>query len=144
VPGRRDAKVEIISRVPLFERCSKRELAAIAAIADQVELREGKVLAREGGLGREFFILTGGSAEVSRAGRRIATLGEGDFFGEIALIANVPRTASVKTVSPASALVVSTRDFWTLLDAAPRTRQKILQAVAERLAVLEAEPSAQR
>jgi CRP/FNR family transcriptional regulator, cyclic AMP receptor protein len=137
VPGRRDAKVKFISRVPLFERCSKRELSAIAAIADQVEFPEGRVIAREGEFGREFFVLTDGSAEVTRKGRRIATLRAGDFFGEIALITKVPRTASVKTASPASALVVATRDFWTLLDESPRTQRKILQAVAERLARLE-------
>ena len=136
MPGRRDAKVEFISHIPLFERCSKRELSAIAAIADQVEFREGRVLAREGEFGREFFVLTEGSAEVTREGRRIGTLGAGDFFGEIALITKVPRTATVKTLSPASALVVSTRDFWTLLDESPRTQRKILQAVAERLAKL--------
>ena len=133
---RRDAKVELISRVPLFERCSKRELTAIAALADQVELPEGRVLAREGELGQEFFVLVDGTAEVTRGRKRLATLGTGDFFGEIALVSNVPRTATVKTVSPVRALVVTSRDFWTLLDESPRTQRKILEAVAERLAKL--------
>jgi CRP-like cAMP-binding protein len=133
---RREAKIELIARVPLFERCSKRELAAIAAIADQVELPEGRVLAREGDLGQEFFILTDGEVEVRRGGRRRATLGPGEFFGEIALVSNVPRTATVKTVSPVQALVLSSRDFWTLLDESPRTQRKILEAVGDRLAQL--------
>lgn len=133
---RRDAKVELISRVPLFERCSKRELTAIARLADQVEVPEGRVLAREGELGREFFVLTDGTAEVTRGRRRLATLGAGDFFGEIALVSNVPRTATVKTVSPVRALVVTSRDFWTLLDESPRTQRKILEAVGDRLAQL--------
>jgi CRP/FNR family cyclic AMP-dependent transcriptional regulator len=131
---RRDAKVEFISRVPLFERCSKRELAAIAALADQVELPEGRMLAREGEFGQEFFVLTDGAAEVRRGGRLLATLGAGDFFGEIALVSNVARTATVKTVSPVRALVVTSRDFWSLLDESPRIQRKILEAAGDRLA----------
>ncbi len=130
--------MELIARVPLFERCSRRELAALAGIADQVDLPEGRVLVHEGTFGQEFFVLTEGSAEVTRAGRLVSTLGPGDFFGEIALVSNVPRTATVKTLSPVGALVVSGRDFWTLLDESPRTQRKILEAVGDRLAVLTA------
>ena len=130
----REAKVELIAQVPLFERCSKRELAAIANIADEIERPEGRVVVREGELGQEFWVLVEGSAEVTRDGTRIATLGPGDFFGEIALVSNVPRTASVKTTSPVRALVVSSRDFWTLLDTSPRTQGKILETVGDRLA----------
>jgi CRP/FNR family transcriptional regulator, cyclic AMP receptor protein len=136
VPLRRDAKVEFIASVPLFERCSRRELTAIAALADQVELPEGRELTREGELGREFFVLTDGTAEVRRGGRLLATIGAGDFVGEIALVSNVPRTATVKTVSPVQALVVTSRDFWSLLDKSPRTQRKILEAVGDRLAQL--------
>ena len=133
---RRDAKVEFISRVPLFERCSKHELTAIASLADQVDVPEGRVLARQGEFGQEFFVLTDGTVEVRRGQRRLATLGAGDFFGEIALVSNVPRTATVKTLSPVRALVVTSRDFWTLLDKSPRTQRKILEAVGDRLALL--------
>ncbi len=122
--------------MPLFERCSKRELNAIAAIADQVEIPEGREIVREGEYGREFFVLMEGTVEVRRGGRRLATLGAGDFFGEIALVSNVPRTAAVKTASPVRALVVTSRDFWTLLDESPRTQRKILEAVGDRLARL--------
>ena len=131
---RRDAKVELISRVPLFEHCSKRELAAIAAIADQVELPEGRVLVKEGELGREFFVLVDGIVEVRKGAQQLAMLRAGDFFGEIALVSNRPRMATVETVSPVRALVVSSRDFWTLLDESPRTQRRILQAVGDRLA----------
>ena len=131
---RRDAKVELISRVPLFAHCSKRELAAIAAIADQVELPEGRVLVKEGELGREFFVLVDGTVEVRKGAQQLAMLRAGDFFGEIALVSNSPRMATVETVSPVRALVVSSRDFWTLLDESPRTQRKILQAVGDRLA----------
>jgi CRP-like cAMP-binding protein len=130
----RDAKIELLSRVPLFEHCSKRELAAIAGLADQVDLPEKRVVMREGRLGHEFFVLIEGKVKVSRDGKHLETLEAGDFFGEIALISNVPRTATVETVSPAQALVVSNRAFWALLDGSTSIQRKILQAAGDRLA----------
>ena len=130
----RDAKIDLIAHVPLFERCSKRELEAIAGLADQVEREEGRVLVHEGELGREFWVLVDGIADVTRDGQTVATLGAGDFFGEIALVSNVPRTASVTAASPLIGLVISSRDFWTLLDESPETQRKILETVGDRLA----------
>ena len=129
-----NAKIELISHVPLFERCSKRELEAIASLADQVEREEGRVLVREGELGREFWVVVDGIAEVSRDGQTLAALGAGDFFGEIALVSNVPRTATVTAASALVGLVISSRDFWTLLDESPKTQRKILETVGDRLA----------
>jgi CRP-like cAMP-binding protein len=134
VPLHEDAKIDLISKVPLFERCSRRELAAIARLADQVEREEGRVLVREGELGREFWVIVDGIADVSRDGETVETLGPGDFFGEIALVSNVPRTATVTAASPLMGLVVSSRDFWTLLDESSETQRKILEAVGDRLA----------
>jgi CRP-like cAMP-binding protein len=131
---RRDAKVKLISRVPLFQGCSGRELAQVAAIAKQVELPEGNVLIREGEPGRDFFVLVEGTAEVRKGRRRVATLGKGDFAGEVALLTNTPRTATVRATSPVSALVVTSRGFSTLLDASPQIQRKVLKALAERLA----------
>ena len=134
MPLHQNAKIELISHVPLFERCSKRELEAIASLADQVEREEGRVLVREGELGREFWVVVDGIAEVSRDGQTLAALGAGDFFGEIALVSNVPRTATVTAASAFVGLVISSRDFWTLLDESPKTQRKILEAVGDRLA----------
>ena len=132
----KNAKSDLIAHVPLFERCSKKELAAIAGIADQIERPEGRVVVREGELGREFWVLVDGCVEVTRDGEEIAMLGPGDFFGEIALVSTVARTATVTTASPIRALVISSRDFWTLLDESPKTQRKILEAVGDRLAAL--------
>ena len=131
---RRDAKVKLISRVPLFEGCSGRELAQVASIAEQVELPEDAVLIRQGEPGRDFFALVEGSVDVRRNGRRIATLGSGDFVGEIALLTDAPRTATVLAKSPVSALRMTGQGFSTLLDASPRMRGKVLKALADRLA----------
>jgi CRP-like cAMP-binding protein len=134
MPLRKDAKVEMIGKVPLFAACSRSELGKVARLADEVDLRAGRALTREGEPGREFFVLLEGSAEVRRAGRKIRELGPGDFFGEIALVSNIPRTATVRTTAPTRALVIVNRDFRSLLEQSPKVQLKVLQALAERLA----------
>ena len=96
-----NTKIDLIKRVPLFASASKSELEEIASIADEIDLPEGKTVIREGETGREFLVIVEGSADVDRGGRKIATLGPGDFAGEIALIAKMPRTATITTTSPA-------------------------------------------
>ena len=131
---RRDDKVRLISRIPLFEACSQSELARIAAIAVQVDVPDGEVLIREGEPGDLFFVLVDGSAEVRKGKRRIATLGAGDFAGEIALVTDAPRTATVRTTSPVTALRATRKGFSALLETSPKIQQKVLKALADRLA----------
>jgi CRP/FNR family transcriptional regulator, cyclic AMP receptor protein len=131
---RKDAKVELIRRVPLFAQCSKRELTEVAGIADEIDIPAGKELIREGDRGREFFVLLEGSADVRVKGRRRSTIEAGDFFGEIALVADTPRTATVTSTSPGRALVITARAFRHLLERSPQIQLKVLQALAERLA----------
>ena len=131
---RRNQKIELLRRVPLFGHCSKRELQEVAQLADEIDLREGKEMTRQGQRGREFFVLLEGSADVSKDGRRINTLGPGDFFGEIALVSDVPRTATVTATSPVRALVVTDRSFKRLLEDVPQMQTKVLKALADRLA----------
>lgn len=132
--AKKDSKMEAIKQVPLFAGCSKRELAAIAKIADEVDLREGKELIREGARGSEFFVLLEGSVEARKGKRKLRTMGPGDSFGEIALIARTPRTATVVAKTPVRVLVVTDRSFKTLLERMPKIQVKVLQALAERLA----------
>ncbi len=131
---RRNAKIDLLREVPLFARCSRAELAQVAGIADEIDLPEGQELTREGERGREFFVLLEGTADVSRRGRKINALGPGDFLGEIALLSRSPRTATVTATSPLDVLVVTDRDFRTLLQRSPEIRIKVLEALAERLA----------
>jgi CRP-like cAMP-binding protein len=130
--GRND-KVDLIAKVPLFSQCSKRELEQIASVADEIDLAEGKELMREGTSGREFFVILDGTAEVTRGGEPINTLGPGDFFGEISLISHGPRTATVATTSPVRALVITERSFHRLVDESPGIQMKVLAAAVERL-----------
>jgi CRP-like cAMP-binding protein len=140
--GRRiskNQKVDLIKSVPLFARCSKKELAEIAGLADELELPEGKQLIRQGERGREFFVLLDGIVDVSRDGGSVDTMAAGDFFGEIALVSNVPRTATVTALSPIRLLVITDRDFRAFLEHSPDVQLKVLEALAERLAQLQAE-----
>jgi CRP-like cAMP-binding protein len=131
---RRDAKIELLKRVPLFAKCSKAELRQLAAIADEVHLPDGSVLTREGRLGREFFVLIDGSVRVTKGGRKLADLGPGDWFGEIALLTNTPRTATVTATAPVRVLVISAGAFRLVIEDMPSIAIKVLASVGERLA----------
>ena len=129
---RRDAKIELIKRAPLFSHCSKKELESVARTADEIDMPEGKVLTTEGEPGREFFVLIEGTADVRRKGRKVNTMGAGDFFGEIALVSNRPRTATVTASSPVRLLVVTDRAFRELMRKMPTIQSSVLTAVASR------------
>ena len=131
---RKDAKIELMRKVPLFSNCSKRELTQLASIADEIDLSEGRRLIKEGTKGREFFVLLEGTAEARKGKRKVRSLGPGDFFGEIALVVNAPRTASVIATSPIRALVITDRAFKQLIARAPEIQRKVLVSLAERLA----------
>jgi len=127
-----DAKTERLKQVPLFRQCSKRGLARIASLADELDLPAGRALMTEGASGREFVVLVEGVADVTRDGEVVNTLGPGDFLGEISLVTGQPRTATVTTRSPAKLLVMSAPAFRSLLDWAPRIRRRVTAAAALR------------
>ena len=130
----REMKLTLIRKVPLFAKLSRKSLQEVASIADEIDFQKGKELARQGDRGREFFVVLEGEAEVRKDGRRVNTLGKGDFFGEIALVTKMPRTASVTTSSPMRALVITDREFTALLKRSPEVSQGVVEALAERLA----------
>lgn len=130
---RKNAKVELIKGAPLFAECSRKQLDEIAGIADEIDLREGKELTKEGRPGREFFVLIEGDADVKKGSRRINQMGPGDFFGEISLVTRRPRTATVVATSPVRALVITDRSFRTLLERQPEIQSKVMSALAARL-----------
>jgi CRP/FNR family cyclic AMP-dependent transcriptional regulator len=127
-------KVDLIRRAPLFARCSRRQLEEIAKIADEIDLAAGKEMTRQGEAGREFFVILEGTADVEKDGETINTLGSGDFFGEIALLSEEPRTATVRATSPVRALVITSRSFRRLLDESPEIKENVTEAMADRVA----------
>ena len=130
---RKNSKVALLQSVPLFAGCSNADLQRIAAIADELDLAEGATLIREGERGREFIVVVDGTVRVSRKGRKLRDLGAGDFIGEIALVADVPRTATVTATSPVRLLVVTDRAFRDLLERTSSVSTKVLQSLGERL-----------
>jgi CRP-like cAMP-binding protein len=130
---RKNAKIELLKRVPLFERCSQRELSQIAALADELDLPAERNLTSEGSGGFEFIVLVEGTADVVRKGRVVNELGPGDFVGEISLVTGQPRTATVKTREPARILVLTASGFRALMHDVPSIQDKVLAAITARI-----------
>jgi CRP/FNR family cyclic AMP-dependent transcriptional regulator len=131
---RKNAKLELLRQVPLFAGCSKRELGEIATLADELGFPAGRKLIEEGKTGREFFVLIEGEVDVRAKGRKVDTMNDGAFFGEMALVSARPRNATVTTTTPVRVLVVNEPAFRRLLRDAPQIQLKVLQALADRAA----------
>lgn len=133
MPLRRDAKADLLKNVPLFAECSKSELRQLAAVTDEIDLREGTVLTREGRTGHEFFVIVDGTVQVAKGTRKVAELGPGDWLGEIALVSKSPRTATATATSQLHALVMTDRAFRKVIAEVPSIAMKVLTCMAERV-----------
>jgi len=120
--------------VPFFSSLSKRDLTEVAQQMEELDIPEGKELAREGDFGHEFFVILEGTAEVVRGGERIAERGPGDFFGEMALLDEERRTATVTATSPMRALVMTRQSFRALDQSAPAIHATVAEAIEARRA----------
>jgi CRP-like cAMP-binding protein len=136
-----DVKVEALRRVPLFSELSKKELGRLAAMADDLEVDAGKTLCKEGQVGREFFVIVEGEVDVTRKGRKVNRQGGDEFFGEIALLEEVPRTASVTAKTPVRLFVLTGRDFRSLVDSSPSVERKVMKSLARRLLQISRDPA---
>ncbi len=139
--GKKNRKTQVLSEVLLFSGCNRKELDKISSLATEVDVPAGKVLAREGTPGREFYVILEGKASVSIEGRDVATLGPGDFFGEMALLDQGPRVATVIADSPMEVAVLDPREFSTLVEEHPGVARKILKVLAQRLRDSERAPT---
>ena len=138
---KQDIKVEALKRAPLFEGLSRKELTQLARVSEDMEIPEGQVLCKEGEIGHEFFVIIDGETEVTRKGRPVANRGDGDFIGEIALVEQVPRTATVKAKTPLRVFVLTSKDFHHLLEENPSVERKVLRTLAKRVADLSEDPT---
>ena len=130
----KDAKADLIGRVPLFGECSKHELSEVASLADEIDLPDGDKLTTERSLGREFIVIVEGTADVLQDDRVINRLGAGDFVGEISLLTGAPRSATVVATSPVRALVLAHQAFRQLLADSPAVSEKVRRAAEQRRA----------
>jgi CRP-like cAMP-binding protein len=122
-----------LASVPLFSACSKRDLKLLARRAENVRVKKGTELVKEGQPGHEFFVIADGKATVKKKNRKIAELGPGGFFGELALLDRAPRNATIVADSDMELFVLGQREFSGLLDEVPGLGHKLLSAMARRL-----------
>ena len=128
-----DTKVDRLKEAPLFADLSKEELEGLARVSEDMEVEAGKVLCREGEPAQEFFVIIDGEAEATKEGANLRTMGEGDFFGEIALIEDIPRTATVTATTTLRFFVLTRQAFWSMVDRLPDVERKVLRALARRV-----------
>ncbi len=126
-----------LESIPLFAGLSRKERQRVAQRADEVDVAPGKHLVREGEFAYEFFAIEEGTAEVVRGDQYLTDLGPGDFFGEMGLIDNAPRSASVIATSPITAVVMTGPDFRQIDRELPEVAKKIRKAIEERCRHLE-------
>ena len=121
---------ELVARIPIFSECNKKELKAITRLLSSLRVSAGEVLTQQGDHGREFMIIESGRAVVRRNDRKVGTLQPGDFFGELAMLAGVARTATVVAETEMVIDVLNPREFSSLLQENPAIARKIyLQAI---------------
>jgi CRP-like cAMP-binding protein len=128
-----DTKADALGRCPFFADLSRGELRELAKVTEDMEVDEGKTLTREGAAGSEFFVIVDGEVAVTKDGSEIRTMGEGDFFGEISLLEDRPRTATVTAKGPLRFFVLTRQNFRKLLDTQPELAEKVTSALEERL-----------
>jgi CRP/FNR family transcriptional regulator, cyclic AMP receptor protein len=128
-----DDKATALGRAPLFQNLARAELISLAKVTEDLEVGDGKVLAREGEIGQEFFVIVDGEVVVTKDGKEVRRLGPGDFFGEIALIWESPRrTATVAAAGPVRFFVLTRQAFRGLINHYPDIEDKVLEALEER------------
>lgn len=128
-----DRKIAHLSEVQMFSSLNKRELGLVSRVADVVKLDAGTEIVSEGSIGHEFYLILEGKAAVRKGRRKIATLGPGRYFGELALLDRGPRSATVVAETALEALVIGQREFLGVLDEVPAVAHKLLVSMAARL-----------
>jgi len=122
-----------LTKIPIFSELSKREIKSISRLMTEVAIKEGTKLTKQGEPGREFMIISEGTAVVDIDGSTVAHLGPGDFLGELAVLSGTPRSATVTATSPMVLEVLNRREFMALLDENAGLSRKILVAAVKRL-----------
>lgn len=129
----KNAYLDHLSSVPLFSSLSKKHLQLVAKASDEVTIPPGRVVVDQGRTGHEFFLIVDGKAIVRKNNRKVAELGPGQYFGELALLDRGPRNATVVADSELTVLVLGQREFTGVLDSIPGMATKLLSSMARRL-----------
>jgi CRP-like cAMP-binding protein len=137
----RDEKLERLRQIPLFAHLGRRETERLGMLTDELEVPDGQLLTRQGTHGTEFFVVLEGAVSIEKDGQQIATMGPGDFLGEISLIDGRPRTATARAEGDVRLLVLGRGPFLDLMEEFPSVRMAVLQALAERVRTHEPSPA---
>jgi CRP/FNR family transcriptional regulator, cyclic AMP receptor protein len=132
-----DPKIDLIASVPLFSGLGRKELRQIAQLVDEVDIPAGKVLMRQGENGSEMFVIATGTVRIERNGEFIRDAGPGTAIGEMALLSQGARTATVTTNGPTRILLAGHREFHQLMDQHPAIRLKVLEGLAAKIRTLD-------
>ena len=141
----RKATIERLKAVEQLSDCTPAQLEEVARLAERIQVAKDEVLTREGRIGHEFFLILAGTAAVTQKGRRVNTLGPGDFFGELAALNPGPRNATVTALSELDVLIIGPREYTAMAeipgfrDALLRSMARRLRTMDERLAALQAD-----
>ena len=138
---------EMLKNVEIFSELGRRDLERVGKLMVPRQIRAGEVIIKEGDQAAGFFVINSGKVEVVQDAdgsnpQQLATLGPGDFFGEMALVDQGPRSATVKADSNVKLLVLGEREFSSLIDNVPAVAKKILRGVAARLRTYQESPAA--
>lgn len=123
-----------LAAIPLFGRLDEKAVTALARVANDEDVPEGKTVVAKDDFGHAIYAIESGTADVLSEGGKVATLGPGDLFGEIAVVASGRRTASVVATSPMKLIVLFKRDVWALERNSPDTAAEFRRLIAERQA----------
>ena len=136
-----NTKVEALKAAPLFQGLSKKELTELARHSEDLEVPAGHVLTKEGDTGQEFFVIVDGTTEITVKGKSLGDRGAGEFIGEIALLEDTKRTATVTAKTPLRLFVLTRQDFRALVDQNPDVERKVMQTLARRVVELSSDPT---
>ena len=129
--------LDSLSKVALFSACSKKELERVARAGDEITMTAGTIIIDQGQTGREAFVILDGDVTVKRNNRKVATLGPGSVVGEMSLLDNGPRTATVLCDTECTLLVIDQRRFRGVVSDIPAIAHKLLGSLAGRIRELD-------
>jgi len=133
VADSRKERQELLEKVSMFSACNKKELGRLAAVAQERQVPSGAVLTKEGEPGDEFYVVAEGMAKASIKGRKVGSIPAGSFFGELSLLDQGPRTATVTAELPTRLVVITAKDFGKVIDDIPSIALKIMKGLATRI-----------
>lgn len=129
------AHEEFLARVPIFGSCTPSEIEAIVAVAQESGFQPGQIVVTQGTPGQAFYLILSGRVEIIRDGQSLGAFGPGDFFGEMSLLDQAPRSATIRALEPTLCLMLSSWDFKGLLEQYPSIAVKLLEVLSRRLRV---------